>query len=95
MRNLTRMLAVTGLSFFALFAVADDKMKHDDGMMSDETMEQGMSEKGMEKDDMAGDMGHGMKDDTMDAKGMDDDMKKDMDEMSMDEGAMDDKDTME
>ncbi|MCK2148256.1 hypothetical protein MYE70_04190 [Marinobacter alexandrii] len=95
MRNLTRMLAVTGLSLFALFAVAGDEMKHDDGMMSDDTMEQDMSEKGMEKDDMADDMGHGMKDDAMDAKGMDDTMEKDMGDMSMDEETMDHKDTME
>ena len=86
MRNLTRMLAVTGLSLFALFAVAGDEMKHDDGMMSDDAMEQGMSEQGMEKYDMADDMGHCMKDDTM---------EKDMDSMSMEEEAMGDKDTME
>lgn len=96
MRNLTRMLAIASLSLAPMFATADD-MKDEDGMMKDDTMEQGMSGHGMEKDDMADDMGHGMKEDTMDSGDMDG-MKKD--DMSMDDDAMDhktmgDEDTME
>lgn len=99
MRNLTRMLAIASLSLAPMFVAADD-MKDEGGMMKDDTMEQGTSDQGMEKDDMADDMGHGMKEDSMDSGGMDD-MKKDsmmtddMNEMPMDDDTMDDKDAMQ
>ncbi|AOY89225.1 hypothetical protein BKP64_14195 [Marinobacter salinus] len=96
MKNLTRMLAIASLSLAPMFAAAAD-MKDEGGMMKDDTMEPGMSDHGMEKDDMADDMGHGMKDESMDAKGMDE-MKKDTmkkADMSMDDDTMDDKDSMQ
>lgn len=100
MKNLSKMFAIAMLGMLATLATADDMKSSGDGMKDDammkDDMAKGMSDHGMEKDDMSGDMGHGMKEDGMahDAmkdKGMDD-MKKDG--MSMENGAMDDKDKM-
>lgn len=93
MQHMTRMLVIASLALMAPLAVAEE-MKNDAGMMDDEPMAQSMANDGMEKDDMADDMGHGMKDQTMQSDDMDHMKDDDMKGQPMDDKTMDDKDTM-
>jgi len=93
MQSLTRMLVIAMLCLGASLAFAGEMESSTEPMQDDDMMAEKPMKKGMEKDDMAGDMDHGMKEGTMDS--MDDtEETSDTESMPMEDDTMS-KDTME